>query len=34
MFDVDTEHYLDAFDCPKRFALHEITVRNILIVVK
>lgn len=28
MFDVGTEHYLDAFDCPMRFALHDITVKK------
>ncbi len=33
MFDADTGHYLDAFDCPMRFALHEITVQEILSVI-
>lgn len=33
MFDVDSGHYIDAFDCPMRFALHEITVRELLSVV-
>lgn len=34
MFDVDIRHYLDAFDCPMRFALHEITVKKVLSVVQ
>lgn len=33
MSDVDTGHYLDAFECPMRFALHGITVREVLSVV-
>lgn len=33
MFDIDTGHYLDAFDCPMRFALHDVSVREILSVV-
>lgn len=31
MFDVDTEHYLDAFDCPMRFDVHDITLSEVLL---